>query len=602
MRLYIANRGEIACRVISTAKKMGVSTLVGYASIDKDLPFVAQADESVEIDENDPKQAYLNPKIVLETAQKMKATHLHPGYGFLSENADFVDLCNEAGIVFVGPSSESIRQLGDKIGSRHFLKQHQISLLPSYDEEDQSEKRLFDEAEKLGYPLLIKPSAGGGGKGMFIVEASEKFLENLRSSKRIAKSSFGDERVFLEKLVRPARHIEVQILADSHGNVISIGERECSLQRRHQKVIEETPCQFLSESLREKIYEASVRIAKAVQYCSAGTIEWIWDGQDGIYFLEANTRLQVEHPVTEHVWGIDLVEWQLRVAQGESLSELRFQPKGHAIEARLCTEDPAQNFMPSGGKIHRLRFPEEARVDVGYFEGNEVSGSFDSMMGKIICGADSRKEALAKLIEALEKTTIFGPTTNRAYLLQILKSDFFENGDLSTNLLEKFSYQFNWKRALAQAAELARRPSSTILSDEDESLDYYSPWGQISRASSAISWWEDFGNKRYFHLPELDWSVARPRPAEVAQAQDDQAFETKIISPMPSRVIDVLVSEGQEVKKGDLLLILEAMKMEHQIKASFDARVKTLSVSKDQQVPPDELLIELEAIEVEKSE
>lgn len=601
MRLYIANRAEIACRVISSAKKLGAKTLVGYASIDKDLPFVYQADESVEIPHEDPKQAYLNADFVLETAKKLRATHLHPGYGFLSENADFVDRCKKEGIEFVGPGSKSIRQLGDKIGSRHFLKEHNIPLLPSYDEEDQSEERLFEEAKKLGFPLLIKPSAGGGGKGMFIVEAADSFLENLASSKRIAASSFGDERVFLEKLVRPARHIEVQILADTHSNVISLGERECSLQRRHQKVIEETPCEFLSDKLREKIFEASIRIAKAVDYQSAGTIEWIWDGNEGIYFLEANTRLQVEHPVTEYVWGVDLVEWQLRVANKESLADLKFEPKGHAIEARLCTEDPAQEFMPSGGKIHRLKLPESARADMGYDEGNEISGSFDSMMGKIICGAATRQEAIFELIKSLEQTLVFGPTTNRAYLLQILKSDFFKNGDLSTNLLESFSYQFDWKTALREASSVAKQPGHSSLEDDlDGSLDYFSPWGQISQTSSSASWWEDFRNRRYFHLPALDWSVPRPRPLEVSEAASDQSFETKIMSPMPSRVIDVFVSEGQEVKKGELLLILEAMKMEHKIKASFDGRIKVLSVGKNQQVPPDELLVELEPAESDK--
>ncbi|MDB5037154.1 MAG: Methylcrotonoyl-CoA carboxylase, partial [Bacteriovoracaceae bacterium] len=382
--LYVANRGEIARRIIRSAKKLGFKTAVGYADQDADLPFVQEADLAIPLKGEEARDTYLNSKKVLAAALEAKATHLHPGYGFLSENPQFVDMVQTEKIQFVGPSSESMRLLGDKIGSRKFLKTIGTPLLPSYDGDDQSEKNLLNEATKLGFPLLIKPSAGGGGKGMLRVDRAENFISALESSKRISKAAFGDDRVFLEKLIENARHIEVQILADQSGNVFAIGERECSLQKRHQKVIEEAPCNFLSEELREKILNASKEIAQKAKYSSLGTVEWIWDGKDGIYFLEVNARLQVEHPVTEFVWKIDLVELQLRAALGESLEGLDPKPSGHSIEARLCAEDPDRDFLPSGGKIHRLKISENVRVDFGYYEKNNIPPQFDSLIGKVI--------------------------------------------------------------------------------------------------------------------------------------------------------------------------------------------------------------------------
>ena len=596
MILYIANRAEIARRIIRTAKKMGIKTCVGYATVDKDLPFVREADRAIEISCEEPKQAYLDFQKVIQSAKSLGATHLHPGYGFVSENPDFVEAVQAAGLIFVGPNAESMRQVGDKIGSRHFLKKLNVPLLPSFDEEDQSEERLSEAAQTLGFPLLIKPSAGGGGKGMLRVNSSAEFLENLRSSKRISQSAFGDDRVFLERLVDPARHIEVQILADQNGEVKILGERECSLQRRHQKLIEETPCIYFSEALRKKIYHYSKLIAEAVKYQSAGTLEWIWDGQEGIYFLEMNTRLQVEHPVTELVWGLDLVEWQLRIADVQSVSELNPQARGHAMEARLCAEDPAQNFMPSGGKIHQLCLPEEIRVDFGFYEKNEISPYFDSLLGKFIAFANNRDEVILKLSEALEKTALLGPMTNRAYLIQILKNENVQKGELSTQLLSRMPYIFDAKAAVEAIQEI-KNSSPEVVDETEEDLDFYSPWGKVKRTGTD-SWWEDYGAKRYFHLPFADWSMPRPRREQKAgEDTESSEQETQIISPMPSKIIQLKVEEGQEVKKGDVLLVLEAMKMEHQIKASFPARVKSLRVKVGDQVPPEEVLLELEALE-----
>jgi len=397
--------------------------------------------------------------------------------------------------------------------------------------------------------------------------------------------------------VDPARHIEVQILADRFGNIHVLGERECSMQRRHQKLIEETPCNFISKEIRAQIFEHSRNIAQAVQYESAGTVEWIWDGGDGIYFLEVNTRLQVEHTVTEAITGIDLVDCQLRVSQNEKLDNLNIESKGHSIEVRLCAEDPAKDFLPSGGKIHYLRLPEESlRVDFGYSENNVIGSDFDSMLGKIISHGKDRQEAIDKLIEGLEALCVMGPTTNRAYLLQILKSKAFKRGQLSTRLVESFPYHFDVLEALRSFQNLQNDSNPLVEPGTENDLDLYSPWGKIGSRPFSGAWWMDFGDKRYFHLNFEDWSIARPKKSisPGSSTNDAARLEKMIKSPMPSKIIKILVSERQNVKKGEALIILEAMKMEHKIKCSHDTRVSKIFVTEGQQVPPDENLIELE--------
>jgi 3-methylcrotonyl-CoA carboxylase alpha subunit len=598
MILYIANRGEIARRIIRTAKKMKIETIVGYANQDADLPFVKEADQAICLEGEEASETYLNFQKVIAAAKKAGATHLHPGYGFLSENAQFVDAVEKERIEFVGPTSQAMRLLGDKIGSRKFLKKIQVPLLPSYEEDDQSEDALLAAARKLGFPLLVKPSAGGGGKGMLRVDEEKNFLEALASSKRIAKSSFSDDRVFLEKFVTSARHIEVQVLADKNGTIQILGERECSLQRRHQKVIEEAPCLFLSASVRKKIYDASKKIAEAAKYHSLGTVEWIWDGADGIYFLEVNARLQVEHPVTELTWGVDLVEWQLRVAMNESVKDLRVNSTGHAIEARLCAEDPSQNFMPSGGKIHRLKFPEGVRVDFGYFEKNEVAPQFDSMLGKIIAHSKDRSSAIQSLILALEELALMGPTTNRAYLIQILKDARVQAGELSTSLLQEMPYHFSVTAGLdlIKKSQSGIGSAGPVVNQEDEDLDLYSPWGAVpSSQNSAELFFEDFGDKRYFHSSFADWAVARPKRAggdSISQALIND--EAALRSPMPAKVSKIFVKVGDHLKKGDLLLVVEAMKMEHQMKASKDITISKVLVQTGERVQVDQILIEWE--------
>jgi len=590
--IYVANRGEIARRVIKTAKRLGIKTAVGYAECDSALPFVREADASLSFGADEASKTYLNISKVIETAQKLQATHIHPGYGFLSENAQFVDAVVAAGLQFIGPSSKAMRLLGDKIGSRRFLKNLSVPLLPSYEGDDQSAQRLLKEAIGLGFPLLIKPSAGGGGKGMYKVSHQDEFLSSLESSKRLAQAAFGDDRVFLEKLVDPARHIEVQLLADLQGNIRVFGERECSLQRRHQKVFEESPCAFLPPPIRERILNASEKLGKAAGYSSAGTVEWIWDGAEGIYFLEVNARLQVEHPVTEMVWGLDLVEWQIRVARGESVLSIKAEPHGHSIEARLCAEDPSQGFLPSGGKIHRLKLPAGVRVDFGYFEKNVVPPHFDSMLGKVIAHGADRHQAMDRLQEALEQLVLMGPSTNRAYLIQILKDVRVRHGLLSTNLLAQIPYKFDSKSGVQLIQELSG--AEVEPSEDDEELDYDSPWGPIPRVSLKIDY-EDHGETRYFHTHFADWTMPAPRRQMIESVDaGPQDGSIHLKSPMPAKVVKVLVSQSESVRAGQSVIVLEAMKMEHQIKAPSDRIVSEIKVKEGDWVPHDAVLLSWE--------
>lgn len=589
MILYIANRGEIARRIIRTAKRLKIKTVVGYADQDKDLPFVREADVAIPLQGEEALDTYLHTQKVLSAAVQAKATHLHPGYGFLSENPQFVDLVQMEGIEFVGPSSESMRKLGDKMGAREFLKPMGVPLLPGYDGKNQNEDHLLQEAQALGFPLLIKPSAGGGGKGMQIVDSASDFLDKLRSAKRIAKSAFADDRVFFERYIRKARHIEVQILGDKHGNIFSLGERECSLQRRHQKMLEEAPCAFLPEKLRALILSKSREIAQAAKYYSLGTVEWIWDGADEIYFLEVNARLQVEHPVTEMTFGVDLVELQVRVAQGESLKDYEFKARGHAIEARLQAEDPSQNFIPSGGKIHKLRLPENIRIDFGFREKNTVPLQFDSLIGKIIAYGENREEARLKLIQALETLVVFGPTTNRAYLIQLLKHGDVIRGDLWTGLIAQIPYAFD----LQSAIEFLRNAGGEGLADVED-LDLYSPWGELKTQSRAIDF-DDFGDSRYFQTTFADWSVDRPKSKMgLGEMHSHELDASEVRSPMPAKIIRVNCSRGESVKKSSVLVVLEAMKMEHQLKAPKDGKIEAVLVKEGDRVAVDQLLVKLE--------
>lgn len=596
LKLYIANRGEIARRIIRSAKKWGARCVVGYSEVDRDLPFVYEADEAYLIPTNEPREAYLDIGRIVELAKQKGITHLHPGYGFLSENYHFVEALEAEGIKFVGPSAQSMKLLGDKLASRALAKNLGLPLVDSYDGADQDLESIRSRVEQMGLPVLIKPAAGGGGKGMFVLRDLKDLEAAHESAKRVAKSSFSDDRLYFERFIEKARHIEVQILADQHGNVETLGERECSLQRRHQKIVEEAPCQFIGQALREKICNYSKMIAKEAGYFSTGTVEWIWDGQDEVYFLEVNTRLQVEHPVTESIFDTDLVEWQLKIADGASLAGQNFQASGHAIEVRLCAETPAKDFMPSGGKIHLLDLSKAVRIDFGYFENNEVSPYFDSLMGKFIAFGETREQATQKLIAALSESKVLGPDTNRSYLIQLLKDPAFHSGDFHTRYLEEKPYRFPWPQAMTELKRIKEKDQTARVYDGldyHDDLDYYSPWGKIERSSDA-AWFYDFGDRRYFQLSFVDWSEDRPRPSARGAARSQNHEDSgEIKSPMPAKVIKMMIAEGDQVKEGDVLLVLEAMKMEQKVKAPFDGLVKKLRCGEGDQLRPQQLIVEI---------
>ena len=477
-KILIANRGEIACRVAATAKRLGVKTVAVYSDADANAKHVAVCDEAVHIGGSAPKESYLRWERIIDAAKATGAQAIHPGYGFLSENEDFAKACADAGLVFIGPPASAINAMGLKAESKRLMEQAQVPLVPGYHGADQDPALLQREADRIGYPVLIKASAGGGGKGMRAVDKSEDFAAALESCKREAINSFGDDAVLVEKYVQRPRHIEIQVFGDTHGNCVYLFERDCSVQRRHQKVLEEAPAPGMTEALRKQMGEAAVAAAKAVNYVGAGTVEFIveqpggYDQPDAMkfYFMEMNTRLQVEHPVTEAITGEDLVQWQLLVANGKPLPKQQGELKiiGHAIEARICAENPENNFLPATGHLAVYRKPEcssfeiaNVRVDDGVREGDAISPFYDSMIAKLIVRGDDRAQALARLDAALAKTHIVGLTTNVQFLRQVVKSQAFSNALLDTALIERerdalFGKDFVG-RDLAAAAAIAHQ-------------------------------------------------------------------------------------------------------------------------------------------------
>ncbi len=465
-RILIANRGEIARRVQRACRKLGIQSIAVYSRADRHAPFVAEADQAIDIGESEAKLSYLNVDALLDACRRSGADALHPGYGFLSENAAFAEALEQAGIIFIGPAAHSMRAMGDKIQARRLMESHGVPVVPGYHGDDQSEARLQNEAAAIGFPLLVKASAGGGGRGIRLVNSIQDLNEALGSARREAKAAFGDDSVFLERFVQQPRHIEIQIFGDSHGNVVHLFERECSVQRRRQKLIEECPAPNLPAAVRDAMAQAALQAARAVQYSGAGTVEFVYSDVDSsFYFLEMNTRLQVEHPVTEMSLGVDLVVEQIRVAMGEALS-FRSEDltlRGHSIEARLCAEDPARDFAPAAGRIIQFETPamEGLRVDSGVESGSEISIYYDSMVAKLIAHGPSREAAIDLLDAALAETVFFGPTTNIEYLREILIAGAFRDGRYTTAFLgETFgewqpaSIDDDLPRVLASAALL----------------------------------------------------------------------------------------------------------------------------------------------------
>ena len=627
-KILIANRGEIACRVMRTAARLGIRTVAVYSDVDRNALHVKTADQAVRIEN------YLDIGSIVSAARAYGADAIHPGYGFLSENEDFAAACSKAGVVFIGPSSESIAAMGDKAAAKRLMEKAGVPLVPGYHGEKQDPEFLAKEAEKIGFPILIKPSAGGGGKGMRIVESQKAFSSSLEAARREAKSSFGDDRVLIERYLQRPRHIEVQVFGDGKGGAVYLFERDCSVQRRHQKVIEEAPAPGLDSQKRKSIGETAVAAAKAIRYAGAGTVEFIAEQDGRFYFMEMNTRLQVEHPVTEMVTGLDLVEWQIRIAAGGPIplrqDELRLQ--GHAIEARIYAEDPDRDFLPSTGKLVHLAFPEQGsgvRVDSGVEAGGEITPWYDPMIAKLIVHGPDRATALARLRRALGETEIAGVTTNVAFLGRIAASRAFGAAELDTGLIERNRAELFPPRgpvppAMLQAAARAELAAEARGARDaaQASGDPFSPWHEVDgwrlngdshhdfifqdgeekhavRISFPVE--DDPETSKAFAVRDgHDWHVfwngsyrKLSLKQELEVPEEEQAGS--LAAPMPGKVIQVLAKAGDKVAKGQALLILEAMKMEHTITAPADGVVKEIHYAAGEQVLEGAELITLDS-------
>lgn len=659
-KILIANRGEIACRVAATARRLGIQTVAVYSDADAHAKHVAVCDEAVLIGASAARDSYLRYEKIIQVALDSGAQAIHPGYGFLSENAEFADACAQAGIAFIGPPASSIRAMGSKSAAKTLMEQAHVPLVPGYHGDNQDADFLHGEADKMGYPVLLKASAGGGGKGMRVVEKSEDFKAALSSCKREAINSFGDDKVLVEKYLQRPRHIEIQVFADTHGNCVFLFERDCSVQRRHQKVLEEAPAPGMTHERRNAMGQAAVAAAKAVGYVGAGTVEFIVNQDGSFYFMEMNTRLQVEHPVTEMITGQDLVEWQLRVAAGEHLplQQAALNLHGHAIEARVYAENPEKGFLPSIGSLHHLQTPAAVnfelgisagqpapvRIDSGVREGDAISPFYDPMIAKLIVWGEDRKTALARMGQALAQYQIVGLASNIGFLQRLVKSDAFAGADLDTSLIERNSTQLFPALQAAPLNALALAAISLVL-DERKGADAADPWSRpsgwrlnsrlqrqlifsdefstqagtsyvlelqyqhddtwqlsLNGVSVALALADQYGANLYLKMGEHTVHGSVVRVADnfhvftqglqvqlqfhdpMKHAGETEAEGGRLTAPMPGKVVAVLVSAGQSVKKGEPLVIMEAMKMEHTIAAPNDGVVEEILYAVGDQV------------------
>ena len=655
-KILIANRGEIAARVITTARRMGLKTVAVHSDADADAVHVRLADEAVRIGPAPVGESYLRTEAIIEAARATGAGAIHPGYGFLSENPDFVEAVEAAGLVFMGPPASAIRAMGLKDAAKTRMEEAGVPVVPGYHGEGQDASMLAEEAGRIGYPVLIKARAGGGGKGMRLVERAEDFADALTGAQAEGLASFGDAAVLVEKYVPSPRHVEIQVFADAHGNVVHLFERDCSLQRRHQKVIEEAPAPGMPDHVRAAMGAAAVEAARAIGYVGAGTVEFIADGseglrEDGFWFMEMNTRLQVEHPVTEAITGLDLVEWQIRVARGEELplaqDELRID--GHAFEARLYAEDAERGFLPATGRLERLRFPEAARfelgalrIDAGVVEGDEITPHYDPMIAKVIAHGATREEAMARLLGALEATQVGGTVTNLGFLAALLRHEGFRAGEVDTGLIGRDLDALTAKAempghvpvlAALVASGLDHPPEGegpwdalrgfrhwgpseihVALEHEGETLDVAllrdgpGSWHRegtetgVSRDTKGLEMTvagRRFRAEAARHGQTVTvwdagraWVFAIPDPLAAAEAAG--AGGNAIAAPMPGLVKRMRAEAGQAVEKGQPLAILEAMKMEHTLTAPRDGMVAEILAQEGAQVADGDLLLTLE--------
>jgi acetyl/propionyl-CoA carboxylase alpha subunit len=632
--LLVANRGEIARRIFLTAKRMGMRTVAVHSDADASLPFVREADLAVRLGPAPARESYLDVERILDAATRTNADLIHPGYGFLSESPQLATAAAERGIRFVGPPPNVLAALGDKANAKDLARKAGVPVLPGFSGDDQRDEAFSEAARRVGYPVMVKPVAGGGGIGMQRVREESALRDSLAKARRIATASFGDERLLLERLVERPRHIEVQILADTQGSVIALGERDCSAQRRHQKVLEETPAPSLDDTQRKAIAEAAIAVARQAGYVNAGTVEFAVDERGDFFFLEVNARLQVEHPVTELVWDIDLVEQQLRIAQGERLLLKEPAPRGHAIEVRLYAEDVAAGFLPSTGRLLHLRWSDGIRVDAGYAEDDEVTRHYDPMLAKLIAHGPHRKLALAKLEEALARTEVLGVRTNLPFLRALAAHPDVQRGKVDTELVGR-----DFERlvphpprvpltALALAAcavadsarhggdpwsalggfRIGEPPATTVVLHEGEvehvvrvaGAGPYEVWGhRIARDTSEPHAWTVDSEPAAAALGRASvWVTVAGRTDEIATDPPDRTVDaaaaSEVAAPMPGVVIAAHARPDQPVRRGDLLFVVEAMKMELRVEAPVDGTVKKVLASVGQQVERGQRLAEFE--------
>ena len=573
--ILIANRGEIACRIVRACREMGIRSVAVYSDADARALHTRLADDAIHLGAAPARESYLDIDRIIGAARQAGVDAIHPGYGFLAENAAFAQAVSDAGMTFIGPPPAAIQLMGDKIAARALAAREGIATVPGFSLSDQEfGEMLLTKANEIGYPLLIKAAAGGGGRGMRPVQHERDFMSMIESAQREARSAFGDGRVYVEKLIQQPRHIEVQVIADMQGHVAHLFERECSIQRRHQKIIEESPSPFVDVDLRNRLCDAAMRLARVVGYMNAGTIEFIVDGAGAIYFLEMNTRLQVEHPVTELVVDVDLVQAQIHIAAGEPLSEvfaapLPVAPSGHAIECRICAEDAANGFIPSVGRITKWVEPRGVRVDAGYGAGDAVPMHYDSLLAKVIAHGATRTEAIAKMKAALAQFEIEGVTTNAAFLREVIGHPAFARGETTTDFLPQ--YFAAWQpRSVDDEVPAPAQPATS------------NPWLQPNRFRIGE------GN-----TTQQTAAPAAPRAKPAPASSRAHPAGDRIEAPMPAMVRQVMARAGDVVKRGDALMVLEAMKMELRLVAPRDGVVKSVGCEVGQSVERGQVLIDM---------
>lgn len=651
-KLLVANRGEIARRIFRTCRAMGIRTVAVFSDADRTEPFVREADEGMALGGTAPAESYLRIDALVEAALRTGADAVHPGYGFLAENPAFARAVIEAGLTWVGPSPESMELMGSKLAAKKLVEAAGVPVLPSIEIEGMDPPQLIKAAQGIGWPVLVKAAAGGGGKGMRIVRSQDDLLESVAGAQREATAAFGEDTVFLERYVEGPRHIEIQIFGDSHGNLVALFERECSIQRRHQKIVEEVPSPILDEETRQRMSEAAVATARAVDYIGAGTVEFIYD-EGNFYFLEMNTRLQVEHPVTEEVTTLDLVRLQLTVADGQPLPEEALQPEmiGHAIEVRLYAEDPAQDFLPATGKLDRFEVPSpHVRVESGVESGSEISIHYDPMIAKVVAWADNRETAAAVLADALEHARIHGVTTNRELLVRILRHPEFLSGDTDTHFLTRHdpaalaaplptreegqvaavaaalaaqegrrlssahhaTIPTGWRNSPSQLQEVTfdgdygavkvgyrfeARGGITVEVDEEPLVGAtvlsVTPERVGLITSSHLRWFDvnQVGSTHHVDGPGGYIKLTETPRFPIATIEQDRG---SLHAPMPGRVVKVEVTEGDTVDEGQVLVVMEAMKMEHTLRSPHSGTVTSVHTTAGEQVEAGQTLVVLE--------